>query len=58
MKWFTALLMPIDFDVDCMMQQGVSILFLVDINSPVQEVAQTVEILHLHRMMSSTHVSH
>ncbi len=58
MKWFSALLMPINFDVNCVMQQGEPIPFLVDISSSVQEVAQKPKILHLHGMMGSIHFNH
>ncbi|WP_167932865.1 hypothetical protein [Streptomyces spiramenti] len=50
--------MPINFDVNCVMQQGEPIPFLVDISSSVQEVAQKPKILHLHGMMGSIHFNH
>ena len=58
MKRFSTLLMPIDFNINCVVQQGEPMLFLLDIGSPIQEIAQKLKILHLYRIMGSIHFSH
>jgi len=58
MRRLSGLRVAVDFDIDGMMQQRKTLMFLVDVDSSIEEIAERFQIFHLYSAMSWRHIIH
>jgi hypothetical protein len=58
MQPISGLRVAVNFDIDGMMQQRKTLMFLVDVDSSIEEIAERLQIFHLYGTMSRRHISH
>jgi hypothetical protein len=58
MQPISGLRVAVNFDIDGMMQQRETLMFLVDVDSSIEEIAERLQVFHLYGTMSWRHISH
>jgi hypothetical protein len=56
MERVTGLGVAVDLDVDCVVQESQSFMLLIDINSSIDKVMESLKVLHLNSTVSWRHI--
>jgi len=58
MERVTSLSVTVDLDVDGVVQEGQTLMLLIDISSSIEKTTESLQVFHLNSMMSWRHVRH